>query len=294
MSVTALISNISRASIHDGPGLRTVVFFKGCSLRCRWCHNPEAQRPGPQVMVLQSRCIRCGACSACPSGARGTHGEVDSVRCTGCGMCVSVCPTKACRVSGTEMTPEDVLARVLPDRPFFRRHGGVTFSGGEPMDQPEFAFALAVLLRKEGVGTAMETCGFAPSEAFRNILPYIDLFLYDWKITDPALHREWTGKDNQLILENLRMLHDSGAEIILRCPVIPGVNDTPEHFSGIADLAGELPRIRRIDLLPYHALGNNKRAQLGLPDDGFRAPGEETVQRWLEELRAHCRMPVSR
>ncbi len=192
------------------------------------------------------------------------------------------------------MTPEDVLAQILPDRPFFRKRGGVTLTGGEPLEQPAFALALAALLRRENIHVVMETCGFASREAFRDILPYVSLFLYDWKITDPELHRHWTGEDNHFIQENLQFLHDSGAEIILRCPLIPGVNDTPEHFRGIARLTKNLPRIRQVDLLPYHALGNNKRSQLGLSGDGFRVPDEETVQRWFSELSSLCHVPVCR
>jgi len=289
-----VVSDILPFSVNDGPGIRTSVFFKGCPLRCLWCHNPEMQHPLPQAMVLDLCCVRCGACAACPAGARGPRGEMDSARCTGCGLCVSVCPAEACRLVGTLMKPEEVLSRILPDRPLFRCRGGVTLTGGEPMAQPGFALALASLLRREEVSVAMETSGYAPPEAFREILPYISLFLFDWKITDPALHRSWTGRDNRLILENLKMLHGLGAEIILRCPVIPGVNDTRPHFRGIASLTEDLPRIRRVDLLPYHALGNNKRSQLGLPADGFRVPDEETVRRWQEELQALCRIPVCR
>ena len=190
------------------------------------------------------------------------------------------------------MTPEDVLAKVLPDKPFFRERGGVTLSGGEPMYQPRFARALAVLLRENGISVMMETCGYAPWDQFAAILPFVSLFLFDWKITAPDQHRLWTGVDNRLILDNLRRLHDSGADITLRCPVIPGVNDTPEHFSGIASLTKALPRIRQVDLLPYHALGNDKRAQLGLPRDGFSPPSGETAQRWRDELAALCGVPV--
>lgn len=292
--MNGMITDIIPFSVNDGPGIRTSVFFKGCPLRCRWCHNPETQRHEPQVMVLPSRCIHCGACSACPAGARGLHGEYDSSRCTGCGMCASVCPAEACRLSGREMTAEDVLARILPDRPFFRGHGGVTLTGGEPLEQPDFALELAVLLHRHDINVVLETSGFASPDAFRNIQPYISLFLYDWKVTDPELHRHWTGEDNRLILENLHLLHDSGADIILRCPVIPGVNDTPEHFLGIARLAENLPRIRQVDLLPYHALGNNKRSQLGLPGDGFRVPDENTIRHWHQELTKLCRIPVRR
>ena len=290
-----IVTDIIPFSVNDGPGIRTGVFLKGCPLRCRWCHNPESQCPGPQAMVLPSRCTGCGTCAAvCPAGARGPRGELDSDRCTGCRACVSACPAGACRVTGMEMEPEEVLAKVLPDRPFFRSRGGVTLSGGEPMAQAGFALALSALLQREHIGVAMETCGYAPPEAFREILPYISLFLFDWKITDPSLHLACTGKDNRLIRENLEMLHGLGAKIVLRCPVIPGVNDTPDHFAGIAKLTRDLPRIRQVDLLPYHALGNNKRAQLNRPADGFRLPEPSETESWHRTLSSLCAVPVKR
>ena len=162
------------------------------------------------------------------------------------------------------------------------------------MAQPDFAAALARMLHREGIHTAVETCGYAPGDAFREILPFTGLFLFDWKLTDPAQHRAWTGQDNRLIRENLELLNREGAEIILRCPVIPGVNDTPEHFRGIAELTHAYTRIRRVDLLPYHALGNNKRNQLGLPKDGFDPPDEQTAEEWQQELGRICRVPVCR
>ncbi len=287
-----VITDIIPFSVNDGPGIRTSVFFKGCPLRCTWCHNPENQRSNPQVMVLPSRCVHCGACAVCPSGARGKQGEYDSSRCTGCGLCVARCPAEACRLSGMVMTSEEVLAQILPDRPFFRERGGVTLTGGEPLFQPEFAVALATLLRENGINVVLETCGCAPWECFESILPFVSRFLFDWKITDPELHRRFTGADNLLIRDNLQKLHDGGADIVLRCPIIPGVNDNAAHFQGIAELTKALPKIRQIDLLPYHALGNDKRAQLGLPRDGFSVPDDETVGRWRDELETRCAATV--
>lgn len=190
------------------------------------------------------------------------------------------------------MTTEEILTRILPDRPFFRDRGGVTLTGGEPMAQPEFVRSLSSLLCRNGIHVVMETCGCAPWEHYADILPFVNRFLFDWKLTDPEQHRNWTGADNRLIRENLGRLHDCGAEIVLRCPVIPGVNDRPEHFRGIARLTEELPRILRVDLLPYHAFGNDKRGQLGLPRDGFSVPEKETVQCWAEELGNLCSVPV--
>lgn len=190
------------------------------------------------------------------------------------------------------MTPEEVLKKILPDKPFFRSRGGVTISGGEPMYQPEFTLKLASLFVGCGINVALETSGFASWENFEAVAPFISCFLYDWKITDPEQHVRWTGSDNSLIRSNLFRLHDLGANIILRCPVIPGVNDTPEHFDGIAVLTKDLPRILRVDLLPYHAGGNDKRVRLGLPRIDFQVPDRETVQHWHRDLTARCFVPV--
>ena len=290
--MNGIVSDIISMSVNDGPGLRTSVYLKGCPLRCAWCHNPEMQSPLPQALVLPSRCTHCGSCAVCPSDARGSRGEYQVSRCTGCGRCVSLCPAEACRISGISMTAEEVLSRVLPDKPFFRERGGVTLSGGEPLMQPEFVLELASLFSRHGIDLVLETSGYAPWTALEPLLPFVSCFLYDWKLTDPALHRRWTGVENGLIRENLGRLEARGAAVILRCPIIPGVNDTPSHFDGIAALLRSFPAIRQVDLLPYHALGNDKRRQMELPRDGFSVPDETAVRRWREQLAERCPVPV--
>ncbi len=288
-----IVADILPFCVNDGPGIRTGVYLKGCPLRCAWCHNPETRSFGPEAMVRFFRCTRCGACSACPSGARGPHGEYDREKCTGCGLCERVCPAGASHLCGKRMTPREVLEAVLPDKPFFRERGGVTLSGAEPMAQAGFTLEMARLFYENGIGVIIETCGWAEREDFRRVMPYVDSFLFDWKVTDPERHRAFTGVDNRPILNNLRFLDSCGADIVLRCPVIPGVNDTEDHFQGIFRLTEEMPRIRRVDLLPYHSMGNDKRAQLGLTPDGFRVPTREEAGAWQARLSVLCRVPVS-
>lgn len=190
------------------------------------------------------------------------------------------------------MSAEEVLQKVLPDRPFFRGRGGVTISGGEPLTQAGFTLEIARLMKENGIGVVIETSGCAPFKSIEKLLPCTDRFLYDWKVTDPKEHLKWTGRDNRLIRENLVRLCQSGAQVVLRCPLIPGVNDTDTHFEGIAALTHELPGLTQVDLLPYHALGNDKRRQLSLPPDGFTVPDESTVGMWHEKLKKLCAVPV--
>ena len=289
-----MITDILPFSVNDGPGIRTTVFFKGCPLRCAWCHNPETWQKQPQCMVNASLCVHCGRCAICPFGARDESGNWNDAHCRDCGRCATVCPAGATRLCGREVSIADVLEKVLPDRPFFRTRGGVTLSGGEPMAQPAFALALARALAEHEIRVLVETCGYAPYEAYEQMLPFVDGFLFDWKETNPEKHRRFTGVDNARIRETLSRLSAAKTNLTLRCPIIPGYNDTQEHFEGIGQLTHALPGIRQVDMLPYHALGNSKRAQLGKPPDQIALPTPQQISAWREALSTLCAVTVRR
>ena len=299
MEPTAVITEIERFALYDGPGIRTAVFLKGCPLRCVWCHNPECISPEIQLRMQGKKCVGCGKCvSACPQGvhgfsASGEH-EVAFARCVRCGNCVSACPYGALSFFGREMTAEDVMAAVRRDRRYYEASGGgLTVSGGEPMARPSFLIALLSAAKKEGLHTAAETCGFAPREAFEAVLPLVDLFLYDFKETDPDLHRRWTGQDSRLILDNLEFLASRGAEITLRCPIIPGCNDREDHFAGIAGLLRRLPAIRRCECMAYHSLGAVKYKEIGRKYAFTGQPfSEERKEEILRRISDRAPIPI--
>lgn len=273
---TGLVFDIQKFSINDGPGIRTTVFLKGCPLRCIWCHNPESWNATPELLFDAGKCIRCGACAeACPTHAHEVSREGHDLlraRCDACGTCVSVCPENALELCGRERTVAEILSIVLKDRPFYESSGGgLTVSGGEPLAQFPFALALLRAAKEERLHTAIETSGYAEAGEIEAIRPFVDLFLYDIKSTDPEKHRRFTGKPTDKILANLRLLADAGATVILRCPLIPGLNDSEEELSGIAALANGLTSVKGIDLEPYHPLGISKARRLGrLPS--YEAP----------------------
>ena len=265
--VKGTVFDIKKFSIHDGPGIRTTVFFKGCPLHCWWCHNPESQSPGPELMVRPARCIQCGTClDVCPQGAISRNGDAistDPEKCTVCGTCVETCFAEAREIVGREMTVAQVMAKIERDVPFYDESGGgVTVSGGEPLLQPDFLLALLQACREREIHTALDTCGFAPWETLDRIRGYVDLFLYDLKLMDDARHRRFTGASNQPILENLQALSQHGHGIVLRVPVIPGVNDDEEDVRQIGRFAASLPDLRRVDLLPYHQTAAQKYERL--------------------------------
>lgn len=266
-STPGAIFDVQRFSLHDGPGLRTDVFFKGCSLHCAWCCNPESQRPAPELSVFVANCIGCGKCvNVCPRGALSlVEGKVvrDAARCDQCGLCVPTCAAAALRMIGRAVTAGEVMREVLRDAAFYAPgSGGLTLTGGEPMLQPEFALALLRLAKSEGLHTALETCGQATWEVLESLLPYLDLVLYDIKHMHPMPHRHATQIDNERILDNLRRLVAAGAHVVLRMPLIPGFNTDEDNLNRVAEFAAQVG-IQDVHILPYHALGKPKYRALG-------------------------------
>jgi pyruvate formate lyase activating enzyme len=265
---TGLVFDLQRFSLHDGPGLRTTVFLKGCPLRCGWCHNPESQSPAPQIVRLRQRCMGCGRCGEAELAADAVTGRDEED--------VAACPTGALRAVGRPVEAAALVGELLRDRIFFDESaGGVTFSGGEPLLQAPFVTEAARRLRAEGVHTALDTCGFAAWDDLRAAAAFASLVLYDLKLLDDGRHRAATGVSNRLILDNLAALAGTGAAIWLRVPVIPGVNDDDANMDGTAALAASLPGVERVELLPYHARGEAKSARVGLDYAARGTPSPE-------------------
>ncbi|MBP7402869.1 MAG: glycyl-radical enzyme activating protein [Clostridia bacterium] len=269
MAESGFVFDIQRFSTHDGPGIRSTVFLKGCGLRCAWCHNPESWQPVPEMRYYAARCIGCGACAAvCGADACRMEGGLhvyDRTRCIACGRCAKVCPTEAMVRTGRRMDVDEVTREVLRDRAFYDASGGgVTFSGGEPLAQPVFLHALLHAFREEGLHTAVETAGDVQWEDIERILPLTDLFLYDMKCVDDGLHRRLTGGGNARILENLRRLAASGTHPEIRIPVVPGCNDNDAETAAMAELAAALGPGVRVGLLPFHRMAAEKYDSLGL------------------------------
>ncbi|AEE96532.1 glycyl-radical enzyme activating protein [Mahella australiensis] len=296
-----LVFNIQRFSIHDGPGIRTTVFLKGCGLRCFWCHNPESLSTLPQVQFFPQKCIGCGKCvEVCPKKAHAidANGRREFRRelCRHCGRCVDVCYAEALVMTGKHMTVSEVMDEVMKDKLFYDNSGGgVTYSGGEPLLQREFIKELLVESKKNGLNTAVDTAGNVPWEAFEQVLPYVDLFLYDIKVMDPDKHRYATGVNNRQLLVNLQHLASCKANIWIRIPVIPGVNDNVPEMRAIADFVECLSGVEVVELLPFHRLGEGKYESLGMEYKarGYNSPSDEKMQE-LAEVFEQKNLPVKR
>ena len=288
------IFDVQHYAVHDGPGIRTLVFLKGCPLRCAWCCNPESQQSARQLRHLASRCQKCLRCEqVCTLGAVSRLGDrprFDRARCERCddAPCVDGCVHDALGLVGERMEVAEVVERVAADVAFYRNSGGgVTFSGGEPFAQPEFLLELLSACRARGIHTAVETCGCASREAFEKALPLVDLFLFDLKIVDPSRHRALTGAGNELILENLRFVAKASKGLTLRVPLVPGCTDSDENLEAIARLAVEL-KVASVSLQPYHPLGTLKGEQIGrAPALEIEPPSPEAIDRAARLFERH-------
>ncbi len=292
---TGIIFDIRRFSVHDGPGLRTTVFFKGCPLRCLWCHNPESQHRRPELLYWAERCTKCQSCVArCPQGAirwDGNRPVTDRQTCTLSGDCTEICYADARQIAGRRMTVAEVMSQVERDIPFYEGtggsggadggspRGGVTFSGGEPLLQADFLLGLLEACKSADIHTALDTSGFATWETLDRVRPLVDLFLYDIKLMDALRHRKFTLTFNSRILENLKRLSRQGHKIIVRVPIIPGINDDSENLRLTGAFAAGLSGLWRVDLLPYHAaaIGKYERLHRSYRLPQLRTPSEERM-----------------
>jgi pyruvate formate lyase activating enzyme len=280
----AVIVSIQKFSVHDGPGIRTTIFFKGCPLTCQWCHNPESQKAGKELVLHSARCTLCGQCQKnCRQQAiriAGNRLSYDQSNCTYCERCIDHCYNEAREFVGKEVTVEELMVEIEKDRPFYEQSGGgVTLSGGEAMTQIDFVEELVTCCNEQGISVAVDTCGYAPRENFIRIMKQINVFLYDIKLMDPALHSQYTGRDNLLILENLELLSRNGAVINIRLPLLEGINTEDSHIQSIIDFISRLA-IRSINLLPYHDMAKGKYGKLHLDYSAaaFSSPAEERLK----------------
>ncbi len=262
------VFDIQRFGLHDGPGIRTVFFLKGCPLRCAWCCNPESISPKPQLAYLENKCDACRQCvPACQHGVFRIDGQKVQVDYPACELdtnCIKNCPKGALKIYGEEKSTDEVIKIVEKDMPYYDNSGGgVTLSGGDPVFQPDFSLEILKKAKEKGIHTVIETSGHAPTEIFKKLPPFTDLFLYDYKISDEALHVKYTSKSNKLIKKNLEYLREVKQPVHLRCIIVPGINDDYKHFQAIADLSRDHENIRQVEIMPYHDFGRSKYKEIG-------------------------------
>lgn len=289
-----IVFDIKKYSIHDGPGVRTTIFLKGCPLSCWWCHNPESQSTLPEIIFRPARCIGCGECvKACPKEAISATAKglkTDLFLCDRCGICADVCPAEAREMTGRTMSVEEVMKEIRKDIIFYDESGGgVTFSGGEPLIQPKFLIELLQACGREEIHRTVDTTGFTSAETILKVAEHTDLFLYDLKHMDPEEHKKYTGVSNEIILKNLRLLAEKGAGLNIRFPVIPGVNDDEGNIRHTADFVRSLPGNQKMNILPYHKAGIDKYDKLGMSyqlEDTEEPSGErmDDIKKELEQF----------
>ena len=284
MEQKGLVFGIQHFSIHDGEGIRSNVFLKGCPLRCLWCHNPEGLSAQIGIQYIQNKCRGCGRCGYIFKNMHDLYIKSEEEKQAYAAQCVY----GALEPVGKWMTVTEVIDDVMKDLCFFKEsNGGITVSGGEPMLQHEYTLALLKEAKKRGIQTAMETSGFALLKQYKQVLPYVDEFLWDYKETDETKHKKFTGVSNQRILENLDALYKDGANIILRCPIIPGLNDTEEHFRGIAKRSRQMKNLKGVELMPYHKFGVAKDARIGrMEQKEYEIPSKDMKKSWEEQIIA--------
>ncbi|MGQ9611156.1 MAG: glycyl-radical enzyme activating protein [bacterium] len=297
--MTGTIFDIKRFAVHDGPGIRTTVFFKGCPLRCLWCHNPESMKIQRQIVFFENKCIGCGECfKRCPNSAIEATPEGRKYyreKCTLCGTCVEHCYAEATVMQGKIASVEEVIEEVKKDMPFYKNSGGgITLSGGEPTMQPEFCIAVLQESKKAGMHTALDTSGYVKFDILKEILKYVDLVLYDLKVIDPQKHKEYTGVTNEIIISNLKEIDKMNIPVEIRIPTIPGYNDFEDNLLATCELINGLQNVERIKMLPYHRLGEGKYTRLDMEYKlkGLETPSKARMEQIISFMKSNLRLDI--